>query len=182
MTMPRLLCAHTEAVHKAKRAERSTYETARRETAQFILAVVEDTWVQELGDTEKFYTDVAPKSLFAHLQAGCTGCHALDLLALHNEIQRYHLEVEGIPKYINMLEDVQKQAGRAGRKIADKTLLLFASTAMLTTERYPRTNDKWEDQAEDQKPGPTGRQVTRGRTTRRASKNKLPEGLTILAP
>ena len=49
-------------------------------------------------------------------------------------MQRYHLEVEGILEYINMLEDAQKQAGRAGRTITDKTLLLFATTAMLTME------------------------------------------------
>ena len=63
-------------------------------------------------------------------------------------MQRYHLEVEGVPKYINMLEDAQRQAGRAGRAISDKTLLLFASTAMRTSERCPRANDDWEDWAE----------------------------------
>ena len=71
--------------------------------------------------------------MFAHLQAGCTGRHALDPFALHKEIQRYHLEVEGIPEYINMFEDAQRQAGRAGRAISDEILLLFDSTAMLTS-------------------------------------------------
>ena len=79
------------------------------------------------------YTDVAPKSLLAHLQVGLTGRHALDLLALHYEIQHYHLEVEGNPEYINMIEDAQKQAGKAGRTIAEEMFLLFASTDMLTT-------------------------------------------------
>ena len=37
--------ARTEAAHKAKRADRATYETARRETTQFFLAVIADTWV-----------------------------------------------------------------------------------------------------------------------------------------
>ena len=60
-------------------------------------------------------------------------------------MQRYHLEVEEIPEYINMLEDAQRQAGRVGRTIANNTLLLFASTAMLTTERFPRTNGNWEE-------------------------------------
>ena len=63
-------------------------------------------------------------------------------------MQRYHLEVEGIPEYINMLEDAQRQACRAGRTIADKTLLLFASTAMLTSERFPRANNNWEERAD----------------------------------
>ena len=40
--------ARTEAAHKAKRADPATYETSRRETAQFILAVVDDTWVRDL--------------------------------------------------------------------------------------------------------------------------------------
>ena len=38
--------ARTEAAHKVKRADRATYETARHETAQFILAVVNNTWVR----------------------------------------------------------------------------------------------------------------------------------------
>ena len=83
-------------------------------------------------------------------------------------MQHYHLKVEGIPEYINMLEDAQKQARRAGRAIADETLLFFASTAMLTTDRYPSTNDDLEDRSEEQKHGPTGRPVTRGRTPKRA--------------
>ena len=66
-------------------------------------------------------------------------------------MQRYHLEVEGIPEYINMLEDAKKQTGRAFRTIADKMILLFSTTAMITTERYPRTNDDWEDQYESNK-------------------------------
>ena len=146
-----VVCAHKEAAHKAKRADRATYETARQDTAQFILAVVNETWVRELRDTETIYTDVAPKALINHLQAGCTGRHYLDLLDLHNEIQRYHLKVEGIPEYTNMLKDAQNQAGRACLTIAEKTLLIFASTAMLTTEIFPRTNDNWEDRTEAEK-------------------------------
>ena len=38
--------ARTEAAHKAKRADRATYKTARQETTQFVLAVVAKTWVQ----------------------------------------------------------------------------------------------------------------------------------------
>ena len=107
--------------------------------------------MQELLDTETFYADVAPKALLTHLQAGCTDRHDLDLLALHNEMQRYHLEVEGIPNYISMTDDAQKQAGRSSLAISDKTLPLFASTAMFKTEQYPRTNDNWEDLSKKEK-------------------------------
>ena len=40
--------ACTEAAHKSKCIVCATYKTVQRETAQFILAVVEDTWVREL--------------------------------------------------------------------------------------------------------------------------------------
>ena len=97
------------------------------------------------------YTEVMPKDILYHLQAGCTSHHTLDLLALHNEMQCYHLKVEGIPEYTNMLEDAQKQAGRAGRTIANVTLRLFATSAMLTTERFLHTNADWEDRAKSDK-------------------------------
>ena len=76
--------ARTEAAHKSKRADRATYETTRQETTQFVIAVIANTWVRELRDADSIYTKVSPKDLFSHLQAGCTGRHALNLLALHN--------------------------------------------------------------------------------------------------
>ena len=65
-----VVCARNEAAHKAKCANRTTYKTAQRETAQFILIIVDNTWVRELSDTETLYTNVAPKALLAHLQTG----------------------------------------------------------------------------------------------------------------
>ena len=109
-----------------------------------MLAVVADTWVRDLRDPDTIYTEVDPRDLFTHLQSGCTGRHALDLLALHNEMQCCHLKVEGIPEYINIFEDAQWQSGRVGRTISDETILLFASTVMLTSEQFPQSNDDWE--------------------------------------
>ena len=44
---------------------------------------------------------------------------------------------------------------RLGRKkFANETLLIFASTAMLTSERFPRANDDWEERAERDKTWP----------------------------
>ena len=62
-----------------------------------------------------------------------------------------HLEVKGIPKYINMLKDAQQQASWEGRTIADETLLLFASTARLTSEHFMRANNDWEERVERNK-------------------------------
>ena len=73
--------ARLEAAHKARRVDRATYDTAQRETTQFMLAVVADTWVQDLRDPKTIYTEVDPQDHLAHLQAGCTVRNALDLLS-----------------------------------------------------------------------------------------------------
>ena len=131
--------------------DRSTWETAWRETVHFILRVVEDTWVRELWDAVKFYTDVELWDLISHLQWHATGRHAFDLLALMNHMRQYHLEHEGVPEYINALEDAQKMAALSdeSNKIADGTLLLIASTLILKLQRLPRANEKWEDLTKD---------------------------------
>ena len=73
------------------------------------------------------------------------GLHATDIMNLQNEIQTYHEDMEGIPAYINKLEDAQKQSNRAGNPITDPTLLLFTANAMLRIDRFPRANNIWEE-------------------------------------
>ena len=157
-----VVCLRSKAAHKAKRADRTTYETARQETTKFMLDVVADTWVHQLGDYDSLYIEVSPKDIFSNLQAGCTSRHALNLLTLYNGMQRYHIKVKGIPEYINILKDAQRQAGRAGRRIADETLLLFASTVMLTSDRFPRSNYDWEERVEMYKTWAQSNRITRG--------------------
>ena len=122
--------AKMEAKHRARRVDRSTWETARRETVHFILRVVKDTWVRELRDAIKFYTDVEPWELINQLQRQATGQHAFDLLSLMDQMRQYNLEHEGVPEYINELEDAQKMAALSdeSNNIADGTLLIIAST------------------------------------------------------
>ena len=59
-------------------------------------------------------------------------------------MQTYHEDMEGIPTYINNLEDAQKQSNRAGHPITDPTLLLFVTNAMLRTDSFLRANEIWE--------------------------------------
>ena len=52
-----------------------------------------------------------------------------------------HNKWDTIPHYIEALEDTQQQAKRAKVPIDDATLVMYATRAMLSTERYPRAND-----------------------------------------
>ena len=136
--------AKMESNHRARRVDRSTYETARQDTVHFILCVVEDTWVRELQDAVKLFTDVEPWALITRLQRHSTGRHAFDLLALMDQMHQYHLEHEVVPEYINALEDAQKMSAlsHASNTITDGTLLLIASTSIQKSQRFPRANEK----------------------------------------
>ena len=139
--------ARAEARHLAKKVDRMTYVTTVRETALFILAVVDETWYLGLKDPETFYTAVHPTDILAHLQATCGGTHAIDMVTLLQDMAKCHEEAPGVVEYINMLEDAQKKAKKAERTIDEKTIVDFATAAMETSGRYPRADEKWEDLA-----------------------------------
>ena len=71
--------------------------------------------------------------------------HALDVLALQNEIQQYHLNYESIPDYTNKLEDTQAKAERPNNPITDAALVIIAMSAMLITKQFPQVNEDWEE-------------------------------------
>ena len=136
-----------ESAHTTKKEDYQLVSAADRKTSKFILAVVEDTWVCKLRDPDLFYTAVKPRALLDHLRSMCIGFHAMDVLNLKNEMQTYHEDMEGIPEYINKLEDAQKQSNRVVNPFTDPTLLFFAANGMLHTNCFPCANEKWEDLA-----------------------------------
>ena len=73
--------------------------------------------------------------MLAHLQSTCGGLHALDVLALQEKMHNAHKDSEGIPEYINTMEDGRDKAAREGAPISNKMLVIIATKAMLTTEQ-----------------------------------------------
>ena len=67
------------------------FAVAKRETYDFIFLVLDNTWVRKLREPVTFYTSVEPSELLYHLQTLCSGLHAIDVLALQNEMQHYYL-------------------------------------------------------------------------------------------
>ena len=56
-----------------------------------------------------------------------------------------HHVLETIIQYIDAPEKAQKQAERSEMSIADATLGIMATKAMLETEHYPKADDVFED-------------------------------------
>ena len=56
----------------------------------------------------------------------------------------YYAMADGIPEYIQKLEDAQKKLARAELPMDDRQLLAIASTAVLASQHFPRATDEWE--------------------------------------
>jgi hypothetical protein len=63
----------------------------------------------------------------------------------------YYADAEGIPEYINALEDAQRKLRRAKLPMDDANLLAMASTAVLASQHFPRATDDWEALPDDAK-------------------------------
>ncbi len=93
-----------------------------------------------LKDADTFYTKVTAREIIAFLDANSGGLHAVNMISLCTNMHNYYTQADGIPQYINMLEDAQKKAMRAGMPIA----VMMASAAVLrpNTSRVRLTTGK----------------------------------------
>lgn len=143
--------ARREAEHAVLIRDYASYEAAERATAKFIRDAVDDLWYRDLKHPRSFYTNVTAKQLIDHLDANCGGLHPSELVTLPTEMMTYYAKAEGIPEYINMLEDAQRKLARARLPMSNDQLLAIASTAVLASEHYPRPTDDWEAKPREEK-------------------------------
>ena len=136
--------ARREAQHAIKVRDYASYDAAERATAKFIRDNVDEIWYRDLRHARSFYTSVTAKQLIEHLDANCGGLHPSELVTLPTDMMGYYAAAEGIPEYINMLEEAQRKLARANLPMSDAQLLAIASTAVLASGHFPRPTDEWE--------------------------------------
>ena len=110
-----------------------------------LIDIFDEAWYFELCEPVKFYARVMRRQMLEHLQGICVGNHAIEILDLQDKMRVMHTKHDSISQYIRELEEAQKQAARAGMPITDATLVMIATKAMLATQRFPTTNEKWEE-------------------------------------
>ena len=73
--------------------------------------------------------------------------YSIDVLALRTKMLSMHEDIEGIPVYINALEDVKKRSERAdsANAFTDHDLMHVAVWALFVTQQFTRATEKWED-------------------------------------
>ena len=131
--------ARAEAANNALLADGGVYATAERKTSLFILWAVDNIWISEFSKGMlTYYSKVFAKMMLDHLQELCLGNHEINILVLTEKMRQMYQVFETTPQYVNLLEKAQKQAEIAEMPIADVTLVMMVTKAMLETERYPK--------------------------------------------
>ena len=136
--------ARAEAEHAVLVADYACFEAAERAAAKFIRDVVDEIWYRDLRHARSFYTNVTAKQLMDHLDANCGGLHPSELVNLPTEMMSYYAKADGIPEYIDMLEEAQRKLARANLPMSDETLLAIASTSVLASQHFTRQTNEWE--------------------------------------
>ena len=136
--------ARAEAEHAVLVRDYASFEAAERAMAKFIRDAVDELWYRDLRHQRSFYTNVTVKQLIEHLDANCGGLHPSELVNLPTEMMTYYDKADGIPEYIDLLEEGQRKLARANLPMSDDQLLAIASTAVLASGHFPRPTDEWE--------------------------------------
>ena len=130
-----------ESAHQAKLNDYTSFEAAKCSAAKFLREVVNEVWYNNLKDTDTFYTKVMAREIITFLDANSRGLHTIVMISLCTNMHNYYTQADGIPQYINMLEDAQKKATWAGMPIADVELVMMASAAILAAQHFPHKVD-----------------------------------------
>ena len=111
------------------------------------MTAYEDVWLAELKKTTTKYAEVKAIDMVRHLRKTARGTHKVDILELQDQIRELNLKGDYIPEYIEIeaTEKAQEQSEHADNKVSDATMVNIATKAMLSTERFPKTNIDWED-------------------------------------
>ena len=92
-----------------------------------------------------FYTEVTSFTIMEHLRKISGGRYIIDAVDIMSDMKHYFDEASSIPVYINMMDTAQKNYDRAKLPIYDNMLVAIATKAILAYDRFPHTNDAWEE-------------------------------------
>ncbi len=92
-----------------------------------------------------FYKEkVTAINIMSLLDINSGGLHALGMILLCTDMMQYYVQADGIPQFIVMMEDAQKNAKQAGMPITNVELVMMVLAAVLAAQHFPHEVDNWE--------------------------------------
>ena len=108
-----------EGKHEARRNDHQLYETADNACRNFIMTVVDKTWYKELEDPDTLYTNATALKLLDHITELCLILHTVNAVDIPQVMKTLFSDAEGIPQFINAIEEAQRKSKRAKLVIHD---------------------------------------------------------------
>jgi hypothetical protein len=139
-----VICICAVLAHQAHLDDYASYKAAKQGVTKFLHKTANEVWYNDLKDADTFYTKVTALKIISFLDANSGGLHAIDMVSLCTNMHQYHVQADGIPQYIIVLEDAQKKAKQAGMPIANIKLIMMALAAVLAAQHFPREVNNWE--------------------------------------
>ena len=137
-----VVCAQAKAEHAVLIQDYASFEAAKHAMAKFIQDAVNELWYHDLHHQCFFYTNVTAKQLIEHLNANCSSLHPSELVNPPTKMMSYYDKADGIPEYINFLEEGQRKLARANLPMSNDQLLAIASTSVLASGHFPRPTNE----------------------------------------
>ena len=132
----RLEINRAEDKHEARQNDRQLHKTADSACRSFIMAVVEEMWYKELEDPDTFYTKVMDLKRLNHLTEFCVGVHTVDAVDIPQIMKSLYKYSEGVPQFINAMEEAQRKSKREKIVINDEYLHTVALKLLLQSGEY----------------------------------------------
>ena len=133
-----------EATHKALAADFNTFSAAKLGIVKFIRDSVDDLWHKDLKSIDTFYSHVTGYDLLRLLETNCGGLHPTELVSLPQDMLGFYARSNGIPEYINELEEARCKLACGNLPMSDDAVLAIASTSVMASQHFPQATDDWE--------------------------------------
>ena len=104
------------------------------------------TWISSLSKGSPIhFVEATTREIIDVARKACTGLHVIDLLDLQDKMRNMHLTSDTIADCIETLKDAQRKGKRANNPVSDEYLVMVATKAMMSSNRFPHADDDWED-------------------------------------
>ena len=115
------------------------------------MVVVDEMWYKELEDPDTFYTNVADLKLLDHITKLCSGLHTANAVDIPQVMKMIYSDAEGIPQFINAMEEVQQKSKRAKLVINGEYMHDVALKSLLQSDEYETETRECSKIPDDQK-------------------------------
>ena len=135
----------------SKLADRASFLAADRGVKMFLRTTVDETWYKELEDARTFYALVPASKMMQHLRSRCRGLSSIELIDIPNEMRTFYADSEGIPQYINLMEEAQRKADRGKLPVTEQTMVAIASKSVLSSGDFETATERWDELVDSDK-------------------------------